>query len=310
MSTWYYDYSGVSIASELELPEWASFAIPPTGQTIDVAIHYTTPLAPAACDTYQLTVTDDQLVFQLPNVGRYHISAGRDISIAPCHGVAVDDLRLFLLGSAWGALSYQRGWFPLHASVVQMGSGAVAFCAPSGGGKSSLAAWLAKQGYPLLSDDLCRLDVATGAPPQIWPTLGRFKLWRDALVALDWQSQPLIRDQQRLDKFHLPAPAGPSNTKHATQPVPLCAIYQLTWGELAIQRLHGLQAVRAVLAAATYRPEFVNSLAQTAAHWQQVIDLVSQVPVFHLQRPRNWTLMPTIGAALSAQGHVQVRLAA
>lgn len=301
MSTWHYHYTGLHIASDLALPEWASFAEPPADQAATVAVRCTPPIPTTDCATYQLTVAGEQLAFQLPQIGRYAVTAGREITITPGQGVAASDLRLFLLGSAWGAVGYQRGWFPLHASVVQMGDGAVAFCAPAGGGKSSLAAWLVKQGYALLSDDLCRLDVNANAPPQIWPAMRRFKLWRDALVALEWQTQPLIRDQLRVDKFHLLDPAGPRVADEATQTVPLQAIYLLAWGELAIAPLRGLQAVRALIAAATYRPEFVSALGQTATHWQQAIALVNQVPIFQLQRPRDWAMMPTVGALLKAQ---------
>lgn len=302
MTTWHYHYTGIHIASDLELPEWANFAVPAADHAADVTIRCAPPIPATACATHQLGVAGECLTFQLPQIGRYAVTAGHEITVTPGQDVAASDLRLFLLGSAWGAVSYQRGWFPLHASVVRLDNGAVAFCAPSGGGKSSLAAWLGKLGYPLLSDDLCRLDVT---PAQIWPTMTRLKLWRDALVALEWQHQPRIRDQRRVDKFHLPAPAGQESAWAATQPVPLRAIYQLTWGELAIRPLHGLQAVRAVLTAATYRPEFVDLLGQTAAYWQQAITLVSQVPVFQLQRPRDWDAMPAAAALLTAQVQTQ-----
>jgi hypothetical protein len=46
----------------------------------------------------------------------------------------------------------------LHASAVQAGDRAVAFVGRSGMGKSTLATVLSGQGYPLISDDLLRVD--------------------------------------------------------------------------------------------------------------------------------------------------------
>ncbi len=298
MAEWHYHYAGVQVASQLALPEWSSFAVTPINQAADVSIWHDAPITNTACISPALTVDGQGLLWQLPKIGRYLIAGGREIALTPCHNAAVGDLRLFLLGSAWGALSYQRGWFPLHASVVQVAERAVAFCAPAGHGKSSLAAWLIKQGYQLVSDDLCRLDVARNEPPQLWPSPPRLKLWRDALAALDWQAQPLIRDQFRVDKFHLLDPSHGSRPVGPPPKLPLAAIYLLAWGELAIQPLTGLAAVRAVLAAATYRPEFMTALGQTATYWQQAIDLVGQVPIFRLQRPREWAAMPAVGEQL------------
>ena len=138
MSAWHYAYAGMNVISQIELPEWASFACTPSKHDADVVIRRTEPLA--TCPAYTLTAQGASLTFELPQVGRYTIHDGREIVLTPCMEAAADALRLFLLGSAWGALGYQRGWLPLHASVVQIGDGAVAFCAPAGHGKSSLAA--------------------------------------------------------------------------------------------------------------------------------------------------------------------------
>lgn len=201
MNRWRYAYAGLNVTSQVELPEWASFACAPSQQDADVVVRETEPLV--TLPTYRLTAQGTSLTFDQPEVGRYAIHDGREIVLTPCVAAAADALRLCLIGSAWGALGYQRGWLPLHASVVQIGDGAVAFCAPSGHGKSSLAAWLLLQGYRLLSDDLCRLDVSTEQPPRVWSAAPRLKLWQDALQALAWQDQPLCRDQWRVDKFLL-----------------------------------------------------------------------------------------------------------
>lgn len=299
MSAWHYHYAGMQVASNLPLPEWASFTGVPVRQASDVVLRQTEPMA--VSPTCMLTAQGATLTFDLPKVGRYMIHSGREIVLTPDVEAEEEALRLFLLGSAWGALGYQRGWFPLHASVVQIGDGAVAFCAPSGHGKSSLAAWLLQQGYRLVSDDLCRLDISSEQPPQVWPSAPRLKLWQDALHALAWQDQPLCRDQLRMDKFHLLDPTRPRQSRTQAQTLPLRALYVLGWGELTIQPLNGLRAVRAVLEAATYRPEFVAALNLTAPYWQQVMTLVGQIPIFHLQRPRVWAAMPAVGAQLLEQ---------
>ena len=64
-----------------------------------------------------------------------------------------------LLGPIMGLLLRLRGKLVLHASVININDRAIALLAPSGGGKSTTAAWMASEGYPVLSDDILCLDL-------------------------------------------------------------------------------------------------------------------------------------------------------
>src|SRR5262245_4187680 len=181
----------------------------------------------------------DFAYFSIPEVGRYKVIEGREIVVMPAPGVGARELRLYLLGPAWVLLCYQLDLLLLHASAVQSGDSAVAFCGPSGAGKSTMATTLACRGYPLISDDLSRVDIGAGQVPLIWPTAARLKLWRDALDALGWPVDGLERDHYRMDKFHVPWPRD-----GMSQPVPLRAVYVLEWGEPNLIHLTGTAALR------------------------------------------------------------------
>lgn len=196
------------------------------------------------------------------------------------------EVRLFLLGSAWGALCYQRDMLVLHASAVRVENEAVAFCAHQGMGKSTMAAWLTARGYALVSDDLTRFDIPAQGQPTIYPSAPRLKLWRDALSALEWSSAELERDHFRADKFHLPLAEDGRQ-----QPLPLRAIYLLEWGECNIIRLSGGTAVRRFVSAATYRGALLEPMGKMGAYWQQCLEMVRRVPVWELQRPRDLAAM-------------------
>ena len=53
------------------------------------------------------------------DVAQYLVEEGNRISIQPLVGAAPEEVRLFLLGSAMGALLYQRGLFRPHGSAVE-----------------------------------------------------------------------------------------------------------------------------------------------------------------------------------------------
>lgn len=65
-----------------------------------------------------------------------------------------------LLDTILFSVSFANGFELLHASAVEVDAGVVAFVAPSGRGKSSLAAELCRRGYRLFCDDV--LAIAPG----------------------------------------------------------------------------------------------------------------------------------------------------
>jgi hypothetical protein len=228
--------------------------------------------------------TAEQVQFQVAGVGRYHIQGGRVIEVLPEAAASLPALELFLFGSAWGALCYQRGLLPLHASVIQWGSAAYAFCGPSGAGKSTLVAALVERGGRLLSDDLCRCDPDHASGPLVWPSLPRLKLWRASLTALGRSPAGLTQDLASEDKFLLPL-AGDRDQA----PVPLCGICLLDWGPERCERLSGIAALQQFVQAATYRAEMLDQMGQLAAYWETCAQLLRKVPVFRLSRPKEWS---------------------
>ena len=292
----YYDYSGLHIKSEMDVPEWALFERDKAFDLADVTI--VLKIAgnkPQPGDKVLPVVDAHSYRFHIPGTGVYRVHHGREITVMPAPGAKARELRLFLLGSAWGALCYQRGLLALHASVVQVEGRVIAFCGEPGSGKSSVAAWLVARGHRLVGDDLCRFDVAAGHA-RVYPSAPRLKLWRDALAALGWSNKGLERDHFRMDKFHLPwrGDLGTASLRKplcAMPPVPVRAIYLLQWGAPGLKRLTGLNALRRLVAAATYRGDLLEPMGQVATHWERCAGLARCVPVWEFSRPRDWSAM-------------------
>lgn len=293
MERWHYTYAGLRVVSDLPIPEWAGFEQPPSSGNADVCI----ALDGASEQEPGMTpfITADEYCFYAPEAGSYRVREGREIVVTPAPGAGWREVRLFLLGAAWGALCHQRGVLVLHASAVRVENAAVAFCAHAGMGKSTLAAWLTVHSYALVSDDLCRVDIPAQGQPTMYLSAPRLKLWRDALGALGWSSEPLDRDHFRFDKFHLPW-----TEDRAAQPLPLRAIYVLAWDEWSISRLTGQTALRRFVAAATYRGVLLEPMGQLSAHWGRCLELVRRVPVWELQRPRDLSAMDQTVALLTS----------
>ncbi len=212
---------------------------------------------------------------------------GTQILVDPLPDADPGDVRLWLLGTALGALLHQRGLLPLHVSALAIDGGAYAFCGDSGAGKSTLAAALHRRGLPLLTDDV-GLAVPESRGIMFYPGFPRIKLWRDALEHFGLDHGPLIRDLTRTDKYHLRL--DPDDGFHAA-PLPLRRLYLLERGAdddpVRIEPVRGHEAI-SLIQANTYRPGLVRRLGRAGEHLRQCGRIASGIQVFRLQRP--WRL--------------------
>lgn len=269
--------------SDLALPEWDAFACEVVARP-DVAIRLGPLQDPALLADTGPVGNGRMIEFSIGNVGAWSVTEGREIAIQPCRDADEGELRLFTLGSAWGALGYQRGLALLHGSAVEIDGRAMLFCGVQGRGKSTMAAAMVSRGHRLLVDDLSRVDLPqSDEPPMLFPSGPRLKLWQDAIDRFGWQRQVLARDHFRAEKYHLAV-----NELVLPEPVPLAAIIFLEWGdELQLERFHGARAVGAAIAACSYRPEMLAVMGLEAQQAALLARIVAATSTFRFARPRD-----------------------
>jgi hypothetical protein len=93
--------------------------------------------------------------------------------------------RLDVLGRVLALALHASGWLSLHGSAVALSEGAVAFLAPKGNGKSTLAFALMRAGGALMTDDTVVIE--PGRPSIVRPGVQSVRLFRDSA---DWLSAP------------------------------------------------------------------------------------------------------------------------
>ena len=285
---------GLVLDSDLDCPELlaAAPAAPP-----DIEIRLAILEArrdPGQDDEAQARISPGLYQFVIQGVARYRVEAGRRILVDPLPDADPGDVRLWLLGTALGALLHQRGLLPLHVSAVDLDGGAYAFCGESGAGKSTLAAALHRRGLELLTDDV-GLAVPGLEGVLFYPGFPRLKLWRDALDHFGLDHRPLIRDLTRADKYHLRLDP---NDGFQARPRPLRRLYLFERGAeddpVHITPVRGHAAI-SLIQAHTYRPGLVRQLGRAAEHLRQSGRVASGIQVFRLRRPwrldrLDWTL--------------------
>jgi hypothetical protein len=149
----------------------------------------------------------------------------RSIICYPRGSASLEAIRQLLVGHVVPLLFAEEGCLALHASAVQTPDGVVAFVAPSGGGKSTIALALAAAGCPIVGDDCLIVDVKDGVC-RARPFHAGLRLWPEALSVVYGGGRPVThRTQSAVRKKRVAAQA--LGLKIRARPAPLHRVYLL-----------------------------------------------------------------------------------
>jgi hypothetical protein len=288
---YHYHLYGLDIDSELEIPELRSTR----ARSSDLSIRFgeiEDELPGAIRPVRWLQHAGNECLMTVAGVGRFLIREGREIIIDRRvdrsrdrgQGAPISDVRLYVLGSAFGALLHQRGELPMHVSAVDSGSGVWAFTGPSGAGKSTMAAWFHRSmGWPIISDDVSVIRPSDPGPI-LYPGPRKLKLWSDAIDHLGCRDADLRRDLSNTEKYQLFL-----DEQDCPRASRLKALIVLERGEQepVLERLTGIEAFR-VCRRSVYRPLFETCFRKRSDFIRDVVDLANRIEVYRFRR--NWSL--------------------
>ncbi len=193
--------------------------------------------------------------------------------------MAAEEMAVYLLGPVMGFLLRRRHLTCLHSSCVEIQGQAICLCGEAGFGKSTTAAALGLRGFPVVAEDIVRLDEAGGrfmAVPGyprvcLWPESVQMLLGRDdalPLITTGWEKRYLALDGQR--------------AKFAAQKLPISLVYVFASrvNETSAPRIETLGAREAMLELVgnTYM-NWVLDPRQRAEEFDTLCRLVKQVSV-------------------------------
>lgn len=225
-------------------------------------------------------INQRRILLNIDHVGRYLISDGAEIIVDPADDSDPDSIRLFLTGSAFGALLHQRNVIPLHGSAVLTKKGAVILSGDSGSGKSVLAAALHRRGYPVLADDLCAIH--SSDPVMLAPGAPCLLLWADALRCLRMDRPALRPVRPQMQKYIVGLDDGVGSDS-----VPLHAVYILECSNYGLSGpipLTGLPKIEALIQC-TYRPLLVTRMGREGSHMRLIAEAARRIVVRRVNRP-------------------------
>jgi len=187
-------------------------------------------------ETYSLTY---------PGLASFTVSRdGRQVICHSSEGTSELTIRHLLLDQVLPLVLSRQGASVFHGSAVALPSGAAVFIGKSGQGKSTLAGFFARQGFPLLADD-CIVFSQHADQLLVHPAYPGVRLWGDSLDFLDGSEadHPFVMEGRPKRRFA-------AALQFAPDPVPLRRFYFLTPSatpEMRIEKLIGADVVRHML---------------------------------------------------------------
>ncbi|MDR1154448.1 MAG: hypothetical protein LBL04_07030 [Bacteroidales bacterium] len=278
----FYHAFGLVIESQAECPE----LLPAAGQpTPDVRVRF--DAAPSHLE-HGVTLGDriegcsGQILLKIDSVASYRIHDGQEIVVDVLKDASPEDVRIYLLGSAMGAVLHQRGLLPFHGSTICTDGQAITFSGPSGIGKSTLAAALVDRGYRMLADDVSTISFTGQGVPMVHPGMPQLKLRDDS-------GQQLGRDPSHARPLgnHAGKYGFPEHAAFITEARPSKTIYILGkhsedgFKEIPLKGVDKFHALRIH----TYRPSFVKAMGMELTHFDLLRKLAGHIDVRVLLRP-------------------------
>lgn len=289
----FYQVYGLTVQSELELPELC----PITPCKCEATVRFgDVPdcLDDSINDFDWISYSSRRCLLRIENIGRFLVEKGNTIIVdrrldrsrERGFEVPAADVRVFLLGSAFGALLHQRDLLPLHVSAVESSGGIWAFTGNSGAGKSTMAGWFhRKYSWPMISDDVSVIRPEF-EEALLFPGPRKLKLWEDAVEYLGCKDEKLVQDLTNTPKFQLYL-----SDLNQYQPQPmrgLVALERCDEGERPrLEKLKGAQALKVIMDA-VYRPYMAEWFRDPGELMQNLVKLCNQVDVYRFRR--QWAL--------------------
>jgi hypothetical protein len=301
---YYYKVFNLVFESELQCPELLKVK----SQSADVTIKIDS--VPKHLDViekhrHHFESNENQVLLSIPQVGRLLVEQGKTITIDPTSGVSDKTLRLYLLGSAMGAIQHQRGRLILHANAITNEKTTLLVCGRSGAGKSTTANALLKHfNTKLLSDDLAVLDF--DEKPFISPAYPQSKLWQNALDILEIPRQvKLLPIRDSIDKYALPL-----QKYFCSEVQSLDIIFILQPQDqptVTVRELTGLEKINA-LRCHTYRKGYLIG-EQLSNRFDSINVLAAKVPVYMINRPKTGNTLIEVTEMINSLTQFEKRLA-
>jgi hypothetical protein len=286
---YYYWGFGLTIESEIELPDLELLSQPPLN--IALTIHYGDVTAPHPHPDlfwgHHAAVSPRLYYLNVTNVAAYQAIGGKHITVK-CQSASNNTLiARLLISRVIPVVMYQRSHILLHCSGIKLATGGVALvCGDSGAGKSTTTTALLQQGFDFFVDDVGIVQTDSDNTCSITSAGPAAKLWQQSFDLLNLTEQPsqLNRVNPVMDKYLLKHQASSQHAQAIKVVFCLSKSKQITQPQLTLA--NPLQAFE-LLSHNTFGNELIKPMELSKVHFACMANIAKQARVYSVTRPEN-----------------------
>lgn len=228
---------------------------------------------------------DNKFMLTIDKVATYFIEKINDqfiVTIKVKEKAKMADVRVFILSSVLGALSFMKNMLPLHASGTIIDGSAVLFTGNAGVGKSTLGAAFYKKGYSFLTDNIASIVKGSENNYLVHPSYSQLRLWEDSLERLENFEEEKWKMREKVNKYNMVL-----NDRISISPSPLRKIYVLKQKQtntININPIYGSQKVELLLRQ-TFRIKLLKGIGSQKNYFDLLNHLSKDIEVSVIERP-------------------------
>jgi len=228
--------------------------------------------------------TQSRILFNCKS-GLFDIRCGNEIMIQLYPDADMENVKIFLLGSAMGAVQAQRGRIPIHGGAVVTQNGAAIITGSQNAGKSTMTSAFIHNGYKYLTDDVSSISIVDGRV-EIIPAYPQRKLVRDACIPLGYDPDGLILVDDERDKL-----AIRDRDNWQDEPIVLTAIIELyretVDNNVSVELVTGREKLNAVFRNLYRFWMHIPAEGIEPAEFKKMLTIAAQADIYRVGVPRD-----------------------
>lgn len=197
----------------------------------------------------------------------------------------IDLIALFTLSEALGLILFQKNYFLLHGSAVQIGGKGIVFLGEPGAGKSTTVAAFAQKGVRVISDDMVCIHINELGNPVLIPSFSQIKIWENSVDGLQLQKANLSPVREGTTKF-----SWHDSMVFEENPVALNRIFVLTAPNDLVRLTAPIPQSQVPIELISYFPlpdALLNGVA-LKDYFEKSVAIAHRVPVLKMNRPEDF----------------------
>lgn len=277
---------GLNICSEIPIPELPPILEKNLKINVKISLRKINLPPKASIEGRNVKATNKVIYRFWDGIGKFELIDGKEIFIDPDVNADLKILRRFLLGTVLAVFLYQRGFFVMHASAINIQNGAIAILGKSGSGKSSTAMEFYKNGYPVVADDFIAIQFQKDGTPIVTPGFPKLKLSYDYIISNKIDLEEVLYLDSKLKSNYVNVAKGFPQTH-----LKLKRIYILEKGDNLNLKQINPQEIFKKLLSNTFAVNMLHNLGN-GRNLDYYSNITKKVPIKSLMIPRSFQMLP------------------